>query len=233
MVMQKVISNRFYANALKLLVLLRRKRTHYDLEDAEHLREDPTTLHFFLRKCHTVSVGSQALMEYCSTFNPRVFVTTSPVVEHRERKTERNEKLTVGWVGDFGNGKAITRSFSHKTSMYTLLFPELRKLKRPIKLMIIGVKVESDIDEIQAYFADCPHIELEIPRNLNWKQDLWVYKEIAKFDIGVAPMVDHPFTRSKSAFKSKQYFSVGIPTLASDVGENRNFVQHNENGFLC
>ena len=35
-----------------------------------------------------------------------------------------------------------------------------------------------------------------------------------------------------SAFKAKQYLSVGIPTVASDVRENNKFVLH-KNGLLC
>jgi glycosyltransferase involved in cell wall biosynthesis len=33
--------------------------------------------------------------------------------------------------------------------------------------------------------------------------------------------------------KIKQYLSVGVPTVASDIGENNKFVKHLENGYLC
>ena len=231
-VVQKLVSNRFYAKALKVLFLLHRKNTLFDLDDAEHIRSDTKSLFFFLKQSAAVCVGSDALKTYCEQFNPNVFILTSPVVDHPHKKTKRNGKLHIGWVGDFGNGKQISVPFSHKTSMYKLFFPELKKLQRPVKFSIIGVKNEPDIQEIRDYFEGCDHIELVIPEGLNWKQDLWVYPEIAKFDVGVAPMVDHPYNHAKSAFKSKQYLSVGVPVVASDVGENVKFVEDRKNGFL-
>ena len=232
-IIQKVCSNRLYANALKLLIFFQPKNTQYDLDDAEYLRQDTKSLHFFLRKCKTISVGSTDLKEYCLQFNSNVFVLTSPVKIHNIRKRKRNEKIHIGWVGDFGNGNETSKEFSHKTSLFNILFPELRKMNKQIKLILLGVKKENDIPEISKYFNDTSNIELEIPTNLNWQNDDWLYAEIAKFDIGVSPMTNHPFNRSKSAFKAKQYLSVGVPTIASDVGENKRFVLHNKNGFVC
>jgi glycosyltransferase involved in cell wall biosynthesis len=60
-----------------------------------------------------------------------------------------------------------------------------------------------------------------------------LYPLIATFDIGVSPMVDHPFNQAKSAFKAKQYLSCGVPVVGSSIGENDKFVQHGQNGLLC
>ncbi|MEZ4885716.1 MAG: glycosyltransferase [Chitinophagales bacterium] len=232
-VIQKICSNGWYAKALKLLISLRPKNTLYDIDDAEYLRQNSASLHFFLRNCEKVSVGSDALKEYCTPFNPNVFVLTSPVKNHTIRKTKRNKKIHIGWVGDFGNGKEISKAFSHKTSMFKLFFPELQKIQQPVKLSLIGVKNKTDIPEILNYFEQTPNVELVIPTHLDWQSDDWLYPEISKFDIGISPMVNHPFNRSKSAFKAKQYLSAGVPVLASDVGENNKFVKHRQNGFLC
>lgn len=232
-VIQKVCTNRLYANALKVLIWAHPHKTLYDIDDAEHLRTATNTLHFFLKNCAAVSVGSQALWDYCRVFNPNVFIQTSPIPYHGFRKKQRNEQLTIGWVGDFGNGNPISRAFSHKTSMYQLFFPQLLAIDHPIKLCLIGVKNPDDITEINHYFAKSPHIMLDIPEDLNWENDQWVYPKIRQFDIGIAPMVDHPFNQAKSAFKSKQYLSCGVPVIASDVGENSQFVHHKVNGFLC
>lgn len=232
-VIQKICSNRFYANLLKILVLVRSEHTLYDIDDAEYLRQDTKTLHFFLRHCKLITVGSYALKDYCENYNTNVYINTSPVSEHSFVKKERNKILNVGWVGDFGNGSRISKDFSHKKSMYSILFPQIKLLQIPIELTIIGVKKETDIPEIRSYFEGTPNIKVTIPSDLDWESDDWVYAEIKKFDVGVSPLSDHPFNVSKSAFKAKQYLSVGIPTLASDVGENNKFVKHQENGFLC
>lgn len=232
-IIQKVCSNRTYAKLLKLLVALKPRQTLYDIDDAEYYRQDTRTLTFFLRNCQLISVGSTALEEYCRDFNEEVYILTSPVLDHNERKKGRNKIPNIGWVGDFGNGNTISQAFTHKTSMFKLLFPQLLQIDKAFKLTLIGVKNKSDIPEIRDYFKDKAHIEIRIPENLEWEDDRWVYAEIKKFDIGVYPLTNHPFNISRSAFKAKQYLSVGIPTIASDVGENAKFIKHGVNGFLC
>jgi glycosyltransferase involved in cell wall biosynthesis len=41
---------------------------------------------------------------------------------------------------------------------------------------------------------------------------------IAQFDVGIAPLTDHPFNRARSNVKLKEYASLGVPWLASPVG---------------
>ena len=131
-----------------------------------------------------------------------------------------------------GNGNEISKPFSHKTSMFSIFFLELSKISFPIKLTLIGVKNQKDIPEIREYFKEQSNIEIEIPTNLQWQNDAWIYPKILTFDLGVSPMNNHLFNKSKSAFKAKQYLSCGIPTAACDVGDNKVFVKNNENGFI-
>ncbi len=231
-VVQKVTSNRLYAKTLKFLVAVRKNKTLYDIDDAEYCRNPTRTLHYFLKNCNSISVGSDMLYNYCSSFNNNVFVNTSPVSDHGYTKLNRSKKLHIGWVGDFGNGKEKTAEFSHKTSLYKLLFPALLKIEFPYKLSLIGVKNPLDIPEIEDYFSTQESIELNIPTNLSWQPDKWIYKVISEFDVGIALMIDHTFTRAKSAFKAKQYLSCGVPVIASNVGENEKFVKPGLNGFL-
>lgn len=52
------------------------------------------------------------------------------------------------------------------------------------------------------------------------------------FDIGLAPLLDTEFSRSKSDVKVLEYGALGIPSIASDCEVYRNFITHGENGFL-
>jgi glycosyltransferase involved in cell wall biosynthesis len=59
--------------------------------------------------------------------------------------------------------------------------------------------------------------------------------EISCFDgirVGLMPLADDPWTRSKCAFKAIQYMALGIPTIASPVGMNRDVIRDGESGFL-
>jgi glycosyltransferase involved in cell wall biosynthesis len=43
-------------------------------------------------------------------------------------------------------------------------------------------------------------------------------REVAAFDIGIAPIVDIPFNRARSNVKVKEYAAAGVPWLASPIG---------------
>lgn len=233
-VFQKIRTDRFYGKLLKFLLFARKNNTIYDIDDAEYLRVPRKIIDHYIKNCSYVIASGKVLESYCKKFNPNVFISTSPIIDHHFLKKGRNKIPIIGWVGDFGNGNPIERDYSHKTSLYSVLFPALIQLKFNIKLILIGVKEKEDIPEIQNYFRPYPHIELEIPENesLDWKNDTWLYEKIREFDIGVSPILDFEFNRAKSAFKAKQYLSCGIPALASDVGENSSFVNE-RNGAIC
>jgi glycosyltransferase involved in cell wall biosynthesis len=233
LVIQKIYSNRLYANALKILIMIRKKHTLYDLDDAEYLRHPVKSLHFFLKNCATVSVSSKALEKSALQFNNHVLLNTSPVENHSYIKSGMSDKLTLGWVGDYGNGNDLSYEFSHKRGLNELVFPVLKELSIPFRFVLIGISKVQDIRTIREYFSGMDNMEFIIPENVDWRDEDWLYGEISRFDIGLAPLIDHEFNRAKSAYKVKQYLSCGVPVLASDVGENANFVFNGMNGFLC
>lgn len=51
--------------------------------------------------------------------------------------------------------------------------------------------------EVENYFKQSKNITLSIPMDLNWLDEISLYKTIKDFDIGVAPMVDHEFNIAK------------------------------------
>jgi glycosyltransferase involved in cell wall biosynthesis len=56
--------------------------------------------------------------------------------------------------------------------------------------------------------------------------------EIGQLDIGIMPLPEEEWVLGKCALKALQYMSMGIPTVASAVGANRDVIQHGVNGFL-
>jgi glycosyltransferase involved in cell wall biosynthesis len=223
-VFQKIYTKRIYSKALKFLLLFRKKNTFYDIDDAEYEKFPPETIHHFIKNCAFVSVGSNALADYAKKINPRVFLLTSPVMAHQQLKEKRNAEITIGWIGCFD---------AHRKSMYGLLFPALKNSGFKINLVLLGLNIEEDILNVRALFSSNKNITLEIPENINWRDEISVYKMVKEFDIGIAPLLDTSINRAKSAFKLKQYFSCGVPALASSVGENALFLRSGVNGFFC
>ena len=66
-----------------------------------------------------------------------------------------------------------------------------------------------------------------------WETDLNKYfNNLTDIHIGLAPLADDHFNRSKSYIKALEYAALGIPVIANDVEPYRNFIQHGVTGFL-
>ena len=232
-IFQKLHSKGIYTFLLKLLLRLKPKNTIYDTDDADYLRFEARNIHHFMCKCALCTVGSQALFDYTRNRNKNVLLLTSPIIRHDELKTNRNKTLHLGWVGDYGMNNGSTAPYSHKISLTTILFPILKELQFEFKLTLLGIKNPIDKLEIENYFKQNKNISLNIPMDVNWLDEISLYRTIKDFDIGVSPMVDHEFNVAKSAFKAKQYLSCGVPVLASPIGENRKIIKNGVNGYIC
>jgi glycosyltransferase involved in cell wall biosynthesis len=75
------------------------------------------------------------------------------------------------------------------------------------------VSLDTPAAHIYPVFADCAKRTLE-------------------YDIGLAPLADNEFNRSKSAIKLLEYAALGLACVASDVGAYRDFIQHGVSGLL-
>jgi glycosyltransferase involved in cell wall biosynthesis len=223
-VFQKIYTNGFYTFALKMLLFFRPKYTLYDIDDAEHTRRPTNTIHHFMENCSACSAGSKSLIEYIKQFNQNAFLLTSPVIDHGLIKGKLEKKLTVGWIGYYG---------AHRMSLTQLFFPALKNINFPLKLKLLGVKDETEKQEIKSYFKENKNISIDTPLSIDWLDEQSIYETIKTFDIGVSPLLDNEFNRAKSAFKLKQYLSCGVPVLASSVGENKEFLEDGVNGYLC
>ena len=59
--------------------------------------------------------------------------------------------------------------------------------------------------------------------NVTWTRQIAV-EHIAKSHIGIMPLIDNDYNRGKGGFKLVQYLTADLPSIASNVGWNRNVV---------
>lgn len=79
--------------------------------------------------------------------------------------------------------------------------------------------------------ADRPPVLPGVPVTFRrWSLDREL-EDFGGFAVGLMPLADDEWTRSKCAFKALQYMALGIPTVLSPVGANAEAVEHGRDGL--
>ncbi len=164
------------------------------------------------RWSYKVSCGNAYLADYARQFNNNVIVNPTTIDTdsyHNRIKDQHTPKLTIGWTG------------THSTIQYLdAIVPVLQKL-------------EQNYDFVFTVISNSPpSFSLRSLNYIKWSKGAEI-DDLLKFNIGVMPLTDDPWSRGKCGFKALQYMSLGIPALVSPVGVNTNIVDDGINGRIC
>ena len=85
-------------------------------------------------------------------------------------------------------------------------------------------------DKWKALFVDynITGVDLEV---IKWTKESEI-KDLQKIDIGVYPLSIDQWVSGKSGLKALQYMAMALPTVATEVGNIKNVITHNHDGFL-
>jgi glycosyltransferase involved in cell wall biosynthesis len=159
-----------------------------------------------------VVVGNQFLADYARQFNATVTVVPTSIDTEIYMPPSRNGSaapVVIGWTG------------SSTSQTYLEWFaPVLRELKQQceFELRVVSNR-EPDL-------PDLPYVWRP------WSPETEI-AEIGQFDIGIMPMPDDKWSLGKCALKALQCMSLGMATVASDIGANREVIRHDVNGMLA
>lgn len=123
---------------------------------------------------------------------------------------KNDHKIILGWSGSYSTVKYLY-----------LLYPMLLKLqaKHNYKLVVMGANANFKLEGI----------DMEV---VLWSQENEV-KTIQRFDIGLYPLPDEQWVHGKSGLKALQYMAMGVPTIASKIGQAiQRVIQNDESGYL-
>lgn len=185
---------------------------------AHEFFSDPPTqqnLKICMQAADLVTVSTEALREQILKYNPNVVTIPNyidiDVLKIPRKKSDPN-KVVIGWAGSPTHDMDFA-PMSEELGIMMGMNPQTR-------FMSIGGNYTNGlpIDRVRAVGW------IGTPRK--------VYKQIAQFDIGIAPLAPHRFNESKSHIKALEYAALGIPCVASKFGPYIDFIDHGVTGFL-
>ena len=212
-----VYIQRIFINSF-LIKYLNNRSVHlvYDFDDAIYINPgrptDEMKTRLMVSKANQVVISTDFLVPFCNSCGKTPAIIPSPIETDRLKPSKKpNSRIpTIGWIG------------SPWTSVFlTVVEKPLQKLaaNHPFRFLTIGAAPEYRIDGVD-------HVARP-----------WVFEnendDLGQMDIGIMPLPDTGFARMKGGYKLLQYFSAGIPCVASPVGINQTIVKQGENGFLA
>ena len=171
-----------------------------------------------------VTTSSHYILSYARKFNPNSFLVHTPMDtrEFNPSIRKKSEKLTIGWIGN---------AYAH--------LPNLKMLRGPLtelgKHFDIRFKMISHLGnrEVKSAFKKVEdHVEVDYGLR-NWVPLDKLSKQISDFDIFVSPFTKTNWYEGKSVIKAAIGMAMGIPVVASPVGEQKYVIEHGLNGFIA
>jgi glycosyltransferase involved in cell wall biosynthesis len=208
-----------------ILIFVFRKKIIFDFDDAIWISDNPPRnkwlgalkwyqkFGFICRHCYRISAGNPYLADYATRYHSRVTINPSTIdnsLTHFMHVNHREDTVTIGWTG------------SHSTLKY------LESILGPLQQILIRFNQA----RLLVICDQKPEWELKGMEFLYWNKTT-EWEDLRRIQIGIMPLPDNTWTRGKGGFKILEYFSMGIPSVASPVGINTVLIEHGKNGFLC
>ena len=160
-----------------------------------------------------VIADTQYLAEHARDFNKNVEVLPTGLdisAYEVETNWRSDDKIRLVWIGNQSTLKYLAG-----------LTPALEQIGADFDNVVLRIVCDA--------FFDLKNMQVEKRR--------WSLKtqavDLVTSHIGLAPMPDNRFTQSRFCFKILQYAAAGLPTIASPVGANTQYVREGCNGFLA
>ena len=207
--------------ALFELAVRKRKVILFDFDDSLFLQY-PGIFELMAARSSMNIASTHFLMSYAAKFNSDTrIVCTAVDTDLWTPSSSSGQGVTIGWHG------TATMQFSY----LRLLAPILKRLasKYDLTFRLLGTLGSKTI---QDYFTSIQGLRCEFGPS-SWLPYWKIPALMRGVDIGVSPLIDSRWSRGKCQMKLLEYMAMGMPVVASRVGESRYLVRSGVNGFLA
>jgi len=199
----------------------------FDFDDAVHLEwrfglKNPLygAINPIIQACDVTWCGSHELMLFAKKHGRCTHIPTAVGSEFVSNTATGTTPPTILWIG---NGPG------HYDNLALMISP-LEKLAKVVDFRLHLASALGS-EQIRKLFG---HLEEKIEIDYGWES--WislsrVVDHVKYADIGIMPLIDTPWNRGKCSIKALEAMAMGLPTVMSDVGENR-YVANNEKSAL-
>jgi len=209
----------------------------FDLSDALFLssgsifgmkvRPGSFCLERIIRDVDYVTTNGHYLLNYVKNFNKNSCIIHDPVdteLFHPKNKVKNNDKIIITWEGD------ARVNYENLPVLVKPLKKIAKEYGKRVKFKIVSYLGDQ---RVKALFSP-----LEKFIEVDYGSERWLpMEEFAKMlygsDIMVAPLRRTLWYEGKSALRVGIGMAMGIPVVASPVGEQKYVIKHEVNGFLA
>ncbi len=163
-----------------------------------------------------VIAGNEYLAGYARQFNNNVHVIPSCIdldlnIPNRQKQKEHG-KVCIGWSGS-------ETTLAHLLLIKDVLVSIQKKYGDQVYFKVISSRSDFEI----------PGVNI---KSVKWQKETEA-EELNEFDIGIMPLPDNDWSKGKCSMKGIQYMGLAIPAIMSDIGMNKEVIEHNINGMLA
>ncbi|MBL4767935.1 MAG: glycosyltransferase family 4 protein [Rhodobacteraceae bacterium] len=168
-----------------------------------------------IRRADHIVVGSHYLEKQIQDWGAApvsLFPTTVPQASYYGQGRDTKKTTAIVWIGSMSTGRYLLPVFPVFARLAAETGARVRAIGFSRQLLTGTVPDWLDIEPWH------PDTEIDL---------------MASGNIGIMPIPDEPFERGKCGFKLVQYMGLGLPIVASPVGENRFILQDGKTGLLA
>ncbi len=224
-ILQTTIFNRLFIVLIALIKILFNPKIIFDFDDAIYIK-NPIATKILVKVSDKIIVASHYLSEWGYIQNKQIMIVPNLIkyklaqkytVTHKEKK-----KVIIGWIG---GGPASIKNLE----MLSFIFETLIKKHLHFKFRFVGSLGSKKVYDL---FNKIDGLDVEFIDRLDWAKEGEIQKANQSFDIGLNPLIENRDNRARCSLKVLDYMAVGLPVVASDIGENKYFINNGKNGFL-